>query len=253
MTAERQTMRFVRLALAGAEIRQDGESFIAELGQTRSRLPGAEVGLLMSEGVLGRSGETLRARPEARYWLKRQMADHDQHAAQHRTVVDGPDNIGINLDESPLARLAASRKGEPAFLAPHHLLAGERVRGLVERGHLSQRVTMSYDAARVPGGTRGGGGSVGDMVLDARQELGRMLERLPPDCAGVVLDVCGYLKGLQQVEQERKWPRRSAKLVLRIGLDQAAGHFGLSPAATGVASRRSHNWLGEGARPLHYG
>ncbi len=239
--------------LGGAETRQDGQTFLASLVDSHARLPCAAVDRLISVGVLELAGEVLRARPEARFWLKRQIADRDQHAAQHRTVTEQPNEMRINIDESPLARLAVSRNSEPAFLAPHHLLAGERVRGLVERGQLSQRVTMSYDPARVPGGTRGGGGNVNDMVLDARHDLGRVLERLPRDCAGVVLDVCGYLKGLQQVEQERRWPRRSAKLVLRIGLDQVADHFGLSPLATGIESNRNHSWLGTGARPLQYG
>ena len=62
---------------------------------------------------------------------------------------------------------------------------------------------------------------------------------LPADCAGVVIDVCGWLKGLQEVERERGWPRRSAKLVLRIGLEQLAQHFGLGPYAVGKTRGRS--------------
>src|SRR5690606_12307432 len=110
-----------------------------------------------------------------------------------------------------------------------------RVRRLAERAQMIQRTTMSYDPARsAPDrGTRGSGGEVAESAMDARRRLGDLLDALPRDCAGVVLDVCGLLKGLQTVETERGWPRRSAKLVLRIGLDQLAVRLGLSPQAQG--------------------
>ena len=112
---------------------------------------------------------------------------------------------------------------------------------------------MSYDPTRLPSAKGGpSGGNVGDMAIDARAALARIGKALPPDCAGVVMDVCGYLKGLQQVEVERRWPRRSAKLVLRIGLEQAAAHFGYAPVASGAENQRDHAWMGEGARPMSY-
>ena len=85
------------------------------------------------------------------------------------------------------------------------------------------------------------------MAADARRDLARLHAVLPHDCAGVVLDVCGLLKGLQEVERDRGWPRRSAKLVLRIGLEQLAQHYGLGAAARGAETRRKRSWLGEGA------
>jgi hypothetical protein len=66
--------------------------------------------------------------------------------------------------------------------------------------------------------------------------VARLYELLPRDCAEVVLDVCGLEKGLQQVETERGWPRRSAKLVLRIGLDRLAELWGIGAVAVGRGS-----------------
>jgi hypothetical protein len=48
---------------------------------------------------------------------------------------------------------------------------------------------------------------------------------------------------LQLIETERRWPRRSAKLVLRIGLEQLAGIMGLSAGAEGPVGGRQTGWL----------
>jgi hypothetical protein len=176
---------------------------------------------------------------------ERRAVDPDAFAAQHRTIVRRADGTGINLDESPLARLASDR-----FLEAHQVEAGERVRRLCERARLQPRVTMSYSAAHTAGGKgMGTAAEISDLAADARKAVAEVMQVLPADCANVVLDVCGLLKGLQVVEVERGWPRRSAKLVLRIGLDQLARHYGLSPAAVGPESRRTRGWLGDGARP----
>jgi hypothetical protein len=128
--------------------------------------------------------------------------------------------------------------------------AGERVRRLLERARLNPRVTMSYSAAHVAGGKGPGhAGDLSDMAADARRVVSRIYEALPRDCADVVVDVCGFEKGLQQVEAERGWPRRSAKLVLRIGLDRLAELWGIGAVAVGRA-QRSRAWMGGERVPL---
>jgi hypothetical protein len=151
--------------------------------------------------------------------------------------------VVLNLAESPLARLAAGSGSEPAFLARHQVEAGERVRRLVERARLTPRLTMSYSTAHVAGGKGPGhAGEMTDMAADARRALARLHQLLPRDCAEVVLDVCGLEKGLQQVETERGWPRRSAKLVLRIGLDRLAELWGIGAVAVG-RERGTRAWM----------
>ena len=135
---------------------------------------------------------------------------------------------------------------EASFLSPHHLAAAERLERLIQRSQISQRVTMSYDPAHV--GRRGGGNGVetaSDSAASARQRLNALAASLPPDCWGVLFDHCGLGKGMQMIETERRWPRRSAKLVLRIGLDQLAAQFGLSPHAAGAERVAASHWLDE--------
>lgn len=237
-------LRFVRGLLAGESASRAGEVYRTQSGRTASV---DDVMILVRSGALRGDAETCAVGPETAGWLKRAMLDEDAFQAQHR--VDAPDGDGrlVNLAESPLSRLAM---GDQRFLEPHHIEAAERVRGLFERAQLRTRTTMSYSAA--PAGQRGSRNaaeSVADMAVDARRSLDAIHRRLPGECAGVVMDVCGWLKGLQQVERERGWPRRSAKLVLRIGLEQVAEGMGLGPHARGRDRVPSRGWMADGARP----
>jgi hypothetical protein len=150
-------------------------------------------------------------------------------------------------DEAPDAvlRLASSGQGE-AFLAAHQVEAARRLALLFVRARLTQRMTMSYDPARI-GGSRDGSrqGELADSALQARRLLDGLAGKMPRDCWSILVDICGFDKGLQEIEMERGWPRRSAKLVLRIGLDQLATVMGLSEFAEGKADRKLKGWLPE--------
>ena len=229
--------------------------FAVRGGERSATLPAVDVRELVAQGVLRADAGTCRATAEARSWLRRQMLDDDAFAAQHRTEVRSADGPLINLGESPLARLAVANHGEAApFLERHQVEAGERVRRLAERARLSPRLTMNYSGTHTAssGGASRGSAEISDLAADARKALAEIHRLLPRDCAGVVLDVCGLLKGLQTVERERCWPRRSAKLVLRIGLEQLAQHYGMGPVAVGTETGRRRAWMEEGARPQRF-
>lgn len=143
--------------------------------------------------------------------------------------------------------------GRSGFLEPHHLEAARRVTRLFERAHLAQRTTMRYTPLPAAARNTGTHGEITDMAAEARKALNELYEILPADCAAVVIDVCCYDKGLQAIETERGWPRRSAKLVLRIGLDHLASQFGLLAAAMGPRAEAMRGWMDEGAKPREVG
>ncbi len=253
--ADRRSVRFVRAVITAGEARRLPAGGYTVMGAGGAVTLG-EGGVrdLVAQGVLSSGGGTCKATAEALSWLKRQLLAAGDAAARHRTDMRAADGTVINLAESPLGRLAVATHGEAApFLEPHQVEAGERVRRLVERARLLPRLTMSYSGAHTVArsGARGPA-EISDLAADARRALADIHRVLPADCAGVVLDVCGLLKGLQLVEAERGWPRRSAKLVLRIGLEHLAQHYGLTAVAVGVESVRGHTWLAEGARPLRF-
>ncbi len=142
-------------------------------------------------------------------------------------------------------RLLSGRDAEP-FLAPHQVEAARMIVRLFERSRLRQRVTMSYDPARVGGaGARPQQAELAHSAAEARKRLNAIATVLPPDCWSIVENVCGYDKGLQQVETERGWPRRSAKLVLRIGLEQASAVLGLISEGKGPRHGAVTSWISE--------
>jgi Domain of unknown function (DUF6456) len=249
---DRTLLRFVRALLPDRRGKREGEYYVVNLSGSPVRLEQGAVRQLMSRGVIAGQGGQCWANDETRPFLARLKADGQDFGIQHRIEVEGIDGAQVNLAESPLARLAAAGRGEAeAFLLPHHVEAGERIRRLVEQAHMQQRITMSYSASHVAGGQRQAG-SVSEIASAARKRLAEIHKVMPADCAGVVIDVCGLLKGLQVVESERGWPRRSAKLVLRIGLEQLAVHFGLAADASGPAMGRMQVWLADGARPERF-
>jgi hypothetical protein len=82
-----------------------------------------------------------------------------------------------------------------------------------------------------------------EAVVAARQRVRQALDAAGPEFSGLLLDVCCFLKGLADVERDRGWPPRSAKVVLQLGLDRLARHYGLSAVARGRARVSVRTWL----------
>jgi len=242
--------RFVRVLLRAGQATLTANGFIADDGTTQARLAPDEVFTLASQGVVACAKGTCTPAAQAKPWLKRRLSQLNDHAAEPRQITPEPDGGRRGLERDLLSRLAHP-SGE-SFLAPHHLEAGRRVARWGERAQLRQRVTMSYDPAQVGGRRHGGGSDIADIAAEARKSLARIYAELPRDCAETVIDVCVFEKGLQTIETEHRWPRRSAKLVLRIGLDQLADKFGLAPSATGRDSVRIRALLGEDFAPTRF-
>jgi hypothetical protein len=159
-------------------------------------------------------------------------------AGARKAAGSRPDLPGFNPDESPLGRLATrgGRDGE-AYLGVAETLAGERLRADFTRAGMAPTLTQRWDAAPRGGGTGRGGFDLSDSALDARRRVDAALAAVGPELSGVLLDVCCFLKGLEQVERERQWPVRSAKLMLKTGLAALGRHYGFGAEAVGGAAR----------------
>jgi len=86
-----------------------------------------------------------------------------------------------------------------------------------------------------------------ETMIAARQNVHQALDAVGPEFAGLLVDICCFLKGLEDVERERAWPARSGKVVLQLALARLARHYGYSAQARGPVRTSVRTWLSEDA------
>lgn len=179
----------------------------------------------------------------------------DSYRARHLALAEwqietehGHARVTVDESESPLAWLARRRgRDGRALIASHRLQAGERLRAEFTRAQMMPRTTSNW-ASPISTGRRGErAGAFTDTVVAARQRVRQALDGVGPEFAGLLLDVCCFLKGLEDIERERAWPARSAKVVLQLALDRLARHYGYATQARGSSHAAVRTWLADDA------
>jgi hypothetical protein len=265
MTAARSAARLARrLAAAGAHLRPEADRHILVGSGAPSGAPVAaeDVTALLASGAVEASGAgNLVLSVAGRAMVRRLLAGGDDFSMQHQARVattaelDG-ERIAVTVDlaESPLAWLRShkGRDGKPLIDAAA-FQAGERLRADFTRGQMMPRVTANWSAS-VASGRRGSAGGMAELTeaaLSARMRCERAILAVGPEFADILVDFCCFLKGIEDIEAVRGWPKRSAKLVLQLALSALARHYGLSPAAQGQrASRGLRHWGSPDYRPV---
>lgn len=163
-----------------------------------------------------------------------------------------PRNVVFNLSESPLMRLYA-RKGKNgrSYISSEELAAGEKLRSDFEKANLQPSISASWDGNIVGKSNSKAGNSqadLSDFAIDNRKYVERAVAHLGPELSGIALDICCFLKGLELVERERRWPPRSAKLMLKTALSILARHYGYSRFAGRTPGKIEH-WGENNYRP----
>ena len=179
----------------------------------------------------------------------------DPFRAQHLALVQHTlhhTEGAVTLDqaESPLAWLAR-RTGRDgcSLIKPQQLQAGERLRAEFTRAQLMPRTTSNWSATAADDRRAGGAGTnFTEAVIAARQRLRHALDAVGPEFSGLLLDVCCFLKSLADVERERGWPPRTAKVVLKLGLDRLARHYGFAAETRGRNRAPVRTWLAPDAK-----
>src|SRR5690606_18945744 len=108
------------------------------------------------------------------------------------------------MAESPLAWLfnRRDRNGNP-LIGEAEFNAGERLRADFWLAQMTPNVTQSWSATATTGSGRRSayGAEQADNVIAAADRVRRALQAVGPELSGILIDVCGHLKGLEEVER----------------------------------------------------
>ena len=152
------------------------------------------------------------------------------------------------------SRIKGGCRRRPPFL----ILASVALAGLVAAGPIAAspavtkadqqvvRLLRSHNVWSAPTArsrAQAGACEMTDLIVASRQRVRLAMEACGPEFSGLLMDVCCFLRGLEEVEHERGWPLRSAKIVPQLALDRLARHYGLRDEARGDASARVRTWL----------
>jgi hypothetical protein len=131
-------------------------------------------------------------------------------------------SVTVNMVESPLGWLRAR-----GLVSPRQYEAGERLRSDWERGQLSPRVTMAWDAAPVASGRSGPAPDIdlNGAQIDARRRFEAAVDRAGPGLSDILWRVVCAGEGMRDAESALGWPARAGKLVLGLALDRVADYY----------------------------
>lgn len=218
-------------------------------GENQRKVRAVDIANLGGKGLIVRSGRQIMLSEAGRQMLAMGARREDVAIVLH--VLDKKTTIvAVNMEESPLAGLARKKAADgTSFLCQTQFDAGERIREDFTSAMLMPRTSTNWQAAISSdhhAGAENGIENITNSVVGARKRFDAATKALVGDLSGVVVDICCFLKGFEQVERERGWPKRSAKFMLKAALTVLAAYYW--PQNTTIKQRTRH-WGADGYRP----
>jgi len=240
---DRRARAVLRRLAAGARLEADKDGACILAG--RRAVDAELVAFLRRKHLVEPRDNGFELSEVGRDWL---LGGSDALPAQHgvletRLIKDdrGRDcYVVVNAAESPIALLR--RRG---LIGSIEFEAGERLRRDFTLAQLTPRLGVDYAS---PVGRRSlkPQTMIGETALAAKQRFNGAMRAAGPGLADVLFDVCCMLRGIEESERARNWPRSCARIVLRIALERLAGHYGLRGPRRGG---RIRSWTKEEGTP----
>lgn len=149
-----------------------------------------------------------------------------------------------SLPGNALLWLARHKDRSGKMLIGHAAFAaGERLKCDMAKAHFMPSITMSWSPTHHVDKSRNGlAMNPTEAATAARQRMNQALQFVGPELSGILIDLCGFDKGLETIESERQWPSRSGKLIARLALECLARHYGYQDTATGKRNAPTTAW-----------
>lgn len=236
-TLIRLLRQLAKFGSKGARIKQMRISSKIAFGKETKTFDNNIIEFAIAEGLASLQEKFLCISLTGKSKLRRHLCDHDPFLGQHQELNNTTINfqgtnktVAENCAESPLARLyARKQKDGSRYFSAFEYESGNRLRRDFEKSHIQPSISASWHEG-VSSGSKAHGSmqsyEISDLAMDARGRLHAALDLIGPELAGVTLDICCFLKGFETVEVERRWPARSAKLMLKTALASLARHYG---------------------------
>ena len=238
----------------GVEVRSEDEPAAPSPRWTADCLAEARrQGWVAEAGSSGRFGLTSAGRQALR---RSRCQISDLRARAPAQAGRTPAAPTTNPAESPLSWLASRKDaaGRP-MLSATQSAAGERLRADMSFAQLTPRVTMGWSGMPISGArgaaAAGFGQDLADNVIAARNRVAAAVKAVGPGLSDILIDVCGHLRGLEDIARSEGWPPRAARLLLQRALAALARHYGLEPEVRveETIARRLRHWGADDYRP----
>lgn len=202
------------------------------------------VGRWLASDLMEKTDNGLVLNVTGRAWVRRHLERGveagDGFQAQHqlRKIYRTDEGIGVqrNVGQTALEWARLRPNGSRFGISDAEFAAGMQLQTDVFKAQGPARTCMDWSR---PDYVDGGGYSETDHhYIDARRRVRAALEYVGPGLSDFVLDMCCELRGLEDHENVFALPRRSGRLVLKLGLSRLAVFYDLQTSSEAVASFR---------------
>lgn len=198
----------------------------------------------MASDLMEKTDNGLVLNATGRAWVRRHLergpnaAENFQAQHQIRKTFQTDEGIGVqrNVGQTALEWARLRPNGSRFGITDAEFAAGMQLQADVFKAQGPARTGMDWSR---PDYVDGGGYSETDHhYIDARRRVRAALEYVGPGLSDFVLDMCCELRGLEDHETVFSLPRRSGRLVLKLGLSRLAVFYDLQTSSEAVASFR---------------